>query len=41
MFGLFEGLFGSDALGRAAEDALEMCILEEMECEDEEDKEDT
>lgn len=29
--GLFDGFFGDDALGKAAETALELCILEELE----------
>lgn len=29
--GLFDGMFGNSPFGKAAEMALEMCILEEME----------
>ena len=29
--GLFDGMFGNSNFGKAAEMALEMCILEEME----------
>ena len=32
--GLFDGFFGDDSWGRAAEMALEMCVLDEMEREE-------
>lgn len=34
MFGLFDGLFGDNFLGKAAESALGMCLLDEMEQEE-------
>lgn len=34
MFGMFDGLFGDDFLGKAAESALEMCLLDDLEKEE-------
>lgn len=34
MFGMFDGQFGDDFLGKAAESALEMCLLDEIEQEE-------
>lgn len=31
MFGLFDGFFGEGLIGDAAEAAMEMCLLDEME----------